>query len=74
MQNAPSGISCVATVVIGDRIFSSDWNTEAILLKNFKYIQLNFKDNDLSAADSIVCVVSLWAGINTWTLELSFRS
>lgn len=53
-----------AMVVIGDRLCSSDWNTEAILLKDFKDMKLNFKDNKLSAADSIMYVASLWAGMN----------
>lgn len=32
-----------ATVVIGDRLCSSDWDTEAILLKDFKDIKLTSK-------------------------------
>ena len=44
------------------------------LLKNFKDVKLNFEDNSVSAADSIVYAVSLGACTNLWTLKLSFSS
>lgn len=45
---------------IRDRICSSHWNTETILLKNFKDNEAKLQSYSLSATDSIVDIVSLW--------------
>lgn len=63
-----------ATGVIRGRIIcSSNWDTEVILLKNFKDMKLNSKDSNLSAVDSIACKAVSWGQWEILNSRASFQ-